>query len=642
MRKSQPAILDRRPGFGEGPLSICGKHPPSCMTLSTQIISKALPTYIQLARPSPCLRSGSLSHPPAKPALFVVERHNRRRTTMADPTTEEEEEGGSSRPPPPPSSSEPGVGFQHRLVTPRDPEDWERVKPILKELYLNQGLTLKALVQEMRETHHIKATIRQYNHRFAKWGWRKYKKKRQGSVTAQSALSQDDIYQGDVSSVGSPATPSETSIVASPVTLPPTKMFIHQSDFAARVSSGLSSYRSYIHFWAATDPRWHKPTQYQSIEVDRKRIPFEDQLLVAKHYVHARDYSNAGHMLRAAFLSIEPLVNDQHISGAWDLFIIGPLVIGEMGRDTDVVMKLYTNYLYQQMLVKRGAHHPMTAMALSLRAAASEGPANVFDFISNLCQLLYDTFRELRGLCAATLYSKWHFARLTDNTEVRVQMSEDWRQLAKQAEAEYGAMNVMVLNFQSMALHGSTRGLTVFRDDEAIARMERLADVAKQQWRQSQDRSTDLWQGALQISVYRSSQHMMARYWAEEYKKRREQQQQGQGQWQEQGQYQDGDRDVNNARARLVQYCQDMVFLEPDVTPDAQWGKYGAFSEEILHEAGLRREAEAVARWRQQREIDPAVRATFEREESERMGDTEWWSSSADEKMLVVEDPDSD
>lgn len=111
---------------------------------------------------------------------------------------------------------------------------------------------------------------------------------------------------------------------------------------AARVSSGLSSYRSYIHFWAATDPRWHKPTQYQSIEVDRKRIPFEDQLLVAKHYVHARDYSNAGHMLRAAFLSIEPLVNDQHISGAWDLFIIGPLVIGEMGRDTDVVMKLYT------------------------------------------------------------------------------------------------------------------------------------------------------------------------------------------------------------------------------------------------------------------------------------------------------------
>lgn len=108
------------------------------------------------------------------------------------------------------------------------------------------------------------------------------------------------------------------------------------------MSSGLGSYRNYIHSWAATDPRWLKPTRYQSIEVDRKRIPFEDQLLVAKHYVHAKDYLNAGHMLRAAFLSIEPLVNDQHISGAWDLFIIGPLVIGEMGRDTDVVMKLYT------------------------------------------------------------------------------------------------------------------------------------------------------------------------------------------------------------------------------------------------------------------------------------------------------------
>lgn len=81
---------------------------------------------------------------------------------MPDPTTEEDEEG-SSRPPPSvssSSSSEPGVASQQqpRLVTPRDPEDWERVKPILKELYLNQGLTLKALVQEMRDVHHIKAT----------------------------------------------------------------------------------------------------------------------------------------------------------------------------------------------------------------------------------------------------------------------------------------------------------------------------------------------------------------------------------------------------------------------------------------------------------------------------------------------------
>lgn len=297
-------------------------------------------------------------------------------------------------------------------------------------------------------------------------------------------------------------------------------------------------------------------------------------------------------------------------------------------------------YLYQQMLVQRGVNHPMTAMALSLRAAANEGPASVFDFISKLCQLLYDTFRELRGLCASTLYSRWHFARLTNNTEAKVQMSEDWRQLAKHAEAEFGAVNVMVLNFQSLALQGTTRGLTVFEGEETIERMERLADVAKQQWRQSKSRSGDPWQGALQVSVYRLSQYMMAKYWAGQYRK------QGQGQEQEQqqqqSQHQDGDRDNVYARARLVQYCQDMVFLEPDVTPDAQWGKYGTFAEEMLHEAGLQREAEAVARWRQQREIDPAVRASFEREETERRGDTEWWSSSADDKMVVDGDPDSD
>lgn len=76
------------------------------------------------------------------------------------------------------------------------------------------------------------------------------------------------------------------------------------------------------------------------------RIPFEDQLLVARHYVRSEDYVNAGQLLRVAFLSIEPLVNDQHISGAWDLFIIAPLVICEMGRDTDIVMKLYTKQVH--------------------------------------------------------------------------------------------------------------------------------------------------------------------------------------------------------------------------------------------------------------------------------------------------------
>ncbi|KAK8040721.1 hypothetical protein PG991_000509 [Apiospora marii] len=548
---------------------------------------------------------------------------------MPHPAADEEEEEGSSRPPP---SSEPEAGGQARLVTPRDPEDWERVKPILKELYLNQGLTLKALVQEMRDVHHVKATIRQYNHRFAKWGWRKYKKKRQGSVAAQSTTSQDESYQGDISSVGSPGTPSEvTSIVASPA---PTKLFINESDFA-RVSSGLVSYRNYIQGWAATDPRWLKPSRYQSIEVDRVRIPFEDQLLVARHYVRSEDYVNAGQLLRVAFLSIEPLVNDQHISGAWDLFIIAPLVICEMGRDTDIVMKLYTNYLYQQMLLQRGKQHPMTSMALSLRAAALEGHASVFDFISKLCALLYDTFRDLRGLCASTLYSRWHFARLTDDTEAKAQMAESWQQLAKHAAAEFGEMNIMVLNFQSMALQGTTRGLTVFDDEEAIRGLERIATVSKQQWRQSKNRSNDLWQRALQVSVYRLAQYMMAKYWATQQPPRQEPGEEDQ---------QNGDRERNSlARARLVQYCQDMVFLEPDVTPDAQWGKYGAFAEEMLREAGLEREAQAVAYWRQQREIDPAVRAMLEDEEAERAGDTEWWSSSADDKMAVVEeDPDSD
>ncbi|KAK7946806.1 uncharacterized protein PG986_011127 [Apiospora aurea] len=543
---------------------------------------------------------------------------------MPHPAADEEEEEGSSRPPPP--SSGPEAGGQARLVTPRDPEDWERVKPVLKELYLNQGLTLKALVQEMRDVHHVKATIRQYNHRFAKWGWRKYKKKRQGSVAAQSTASQDESYQGDVSSVGSPEAPSEvTSIVASPSS--PTKLFIHESDFAARVSSGLNSYRNYIRGWAATDPRWLKPTRYQSIEVDRVRIPIEDQLIVARHYVRSKDYVNAGQLLRVAFLSIEPLVNDQHISGAWDLFIIAPLVICEMGHDTDIVMKLYTNYLYQQMLVKRGKQHPMTSMALSLRAAALEGHASVFDFISKLCALLYDTFRDLRGLCASTLYSRWHFARLTNDTEAKAQMADSWRQLAKHAEAE-----------------GTTRGLTVFSDEEAVRGLEHIATVTKQQWRQSKNRSDRAWQAALQVSVYRLSHYAMAKYWATQQQQPPStplpQQVQGQGKGQQNGESRDNS--IDSARACLVQYCQDMVFLEPDVTPDAQWGKYGAFAEDILREAGLEREAQAVACWRQQREIDPAVRAMLEGEEAERAGDTEWWSSSADDKMVVEEELDSD
>ncbi|KAH8591371.1 hypothetical protein B0O99DRAFT_273489 [Bisporella sp. PMI_857] len=54
--------------------------------------------------------------------------------------------------------------------------DWEKMKPLIKQLYVDEDKTLKDVTAIMAEKYNFRATKKMYASRFTKWGWDKNKK----------------------------------------------------------------------------------------------------------------------------------------------------------------------------------------------------------------------------------------------------------------------------------------------------------------------------------------------------------------------------------------------------------------------------------------------------------------------------------
>lgn len=51
--------------------------------------------------------------------------------------------------------------------------DWQRIRPVLEELYLDEDKSLKDTMVELKRRHNFDATIMQYKKRINRWGWSK-------------------------------------------------------------------------------------------------------------------------------------------------------------------------------------------------------------------------------------------------------------------------------------------------------------------------------------------------------------------------------------------------------------------------------------------------------------------------------------
>ncbi|KAL7628070.1 hypothetical protein AAE478_002266 [Parahypoxylon ruwenzoriense] len=74
------------------------------------------------------------------------------------------------------------------LASRKRTEDWDQLKPVLEELYINKKMPLPDVSALMLQDYKFKATPKQYRYRFEKWEWVKYNKR--------SVLSYPDLDPG--------------------------------------------------------------------------------------------------------------------------------------------------------------------------------------------------------------------------------------------------------------------------------------------------------------------------------------------------------------------------------------------------------------------------------------------------------------
>ncbi|KAF7533521.1 hypothetical protein G7054_g6996 [Neopestalotiopsis clavispora] len=121
------------------------------------------------------------------------------------------------------------VLVQHKNRVYKD-DEWEVIKPVLYELYMEQCLSLERVIQIMSQVHNFHATKKMYKHRFLRrWNWRKNRSK--GCELSDAALRPSGSSRAR--RVAAPTT-SQITRIRSPDALRTQELSLHASKVYTR------------------------------------------------------------------------------------------------------------------------------------------------------------------------------------------------------------------------------------------------------------------------------------------------------------------------------------------------------------------------------------------------------------------------
>ncbi|KAI0128572.1 Clr5 domain-containing protein [Xylariales sp. AK1849] len=216
---------------------------------------------------------------------------------------------------------------------PTGDHEWEALKPIIEDLCINENQPLPLVAHTMKTVHGFKASERMYKSRFAKWRWKKSNEARALQSTRLGRELTKHLGRNSIArqSRGDNGFYSRGA-----------RMLMHESQSTFFEDTAMRSYRDYTISWAETDPRWHIPNKYQSLDITCKPFTMLSDLRMATLYLINDDPIEGGRFLRLAFLSIEQVVRDDHLHEARDLFIWCPLRIFNLPQPiADKTIKAY-------------------------------------------------------------------------------------------------------------------------------------------------------------------------------------------------------------------------------------------------------------------------------------------------------------
>ncbi|KAK3331487.1 hypothetical protein B0H66DRAFT_546650 [Apodospora peruviana] len=314
---------------------------------------------LPLALVSSPAASGSSSDAATSP-LATSLPHRRRRQSSSPATTELE-----------PITVVAGPGSERtHVVIPTKPADWESVKGVIEELYLDKNVRLKDVMEIMQAAYKFRATARMYKAQFAKWNWHKYSTSSTSSVKREPGTSPTGS-----SSTGSGSSPSPPPKVGKNKKKKGTaRVFvvnnniIHknllETNSSKHLTTTMSACRAFIVGWSEQDPRWRSTSSFTKMggHYDPTMI---SHFVAALNEFKNKDFASGGRLLRGAFLGLEDLISDGHVAALWDCYVTIPQLT--LNHDRRDILLTFLRYL-SRLTAARVPGHPIAVIARSTLA----------------------------------------------------------------------------------------------------------------------------------------------------------------------------------------------------------------------------------------------------------------------------------
>ncbi len=220
-----------------------------------------------------------------------------------------------------------------------------------------------------------------------------------------------------------------------------------EDDKSRQLMTSISAHRAIIHGWSEQDPRWDPVQRYRRMKgYDGE---FCSHFIVAMNHLDKSQFQDGGRLLRAAFLELEGLIVDGHLSGSWDICVTIPTVALNYGRK-DIALT-FLRYV-SALAAARAPNHPLVRISRSLAALAEESGGNVEHYARTTWKIWADTLVDKLGkdnIHPLLVTRAYLFSQKKVNRQMMIKLIADYKALVAKARAEHSS-DALGLEFDAL------------------------------------------------------------------------------------------------------------------------------------------------------------------------------------------------
>ncbi|KAH8886323.1 hypothetical protein GQ53DRAFT_844876 [Thozetella sp. PMI_491] len=329
----------------------------------------------------------------------------------------------------------------------RTGDDWETVKPMIKELYMHQNVRLKDVIQIVQSAYKFRATPRMYKAQFAKWNWHKYK-----TATHEGREAGGDGNRA--AAVGRKGTTaSNLGLGFVPPVQAPTRPL--EDDQTRELLTAMATHRAAIWNWTEQDPRWDPSKSFTHMGAYEYNLC--GYFIAAMDHLHKGEFYDGGRLLRASFLEVEGLIMDGHIVGTWDMCVLVPQLALNYGRK-DIADTFFRYVL--ALTDSKAPNHPAGRIIRSLMAFSEDNFDKLEYYTHSAWMVWTDTLVHMLGQDTVhTLLATRAYLCMRKETDPDIvkKLLEDYEKLVAQSNAALGTDSTEAASLAYDAMYAELR-----------------------------------------------------------------------------------------------------------------------------------------------------------------------------------------